>query len=58
MSSYFQHGYIDKREIRQFQFTAWPDHGVPSHPTPLLLFMKRAKAMTHTDSGPIITHCR
>ena len=48
---------IDKREVRQFQFTAWPDHGVPEHPTPLLLFMRRIKAMMPPDSGPPIVHC-
>ncbi len=55
---YLQQGYPEKREVRQFQFTAWPDHGVPDHPTPLLLFMRRVKAMTPPDSGPVITHCR
>ena len=47
----------EKREVRQYQFTAWPDHGVPDHPTPLLLFMRRVKAMTPADSGPMIVHC-
>jgi len=49
--------HAEKREVKQFQFTAWPDHGVPDHPTPLLLFMRRVKAMTPTDSGPIVCHC-
>ena len=53
-----QQGHPEKREVRQFQFTAWPDHGVPDHPTPLLLFMRRVKAMTPPDSGPMIVHCR
>ena len=47
----------EKREVRQFQFTAWPDHGLPSHPTPLLLFMRRVKAITPSDSGPMVIHC-
>ncbi|XP_013388176.1 tyrosine-protein phosphatase Lar isoform X2 [Lingula anatina] len=50
-------GYPEKREVKQFQFTAWPDHGVPDHPTPLLMFMRRVKASTPPDSGPMITHC-
>lgn len=25
-------GYTDRREVRQFQYTAWPDHGVPDYP--------------------------
>lgn len=53
-----QSGCSEKREIRQFQFTAWPDHGVPEHPTPLLMFMKRVKTMMSTDCGPTIVHCR
>jgi len=53
-----QTGMAEKREVRQFQFTAWPDHGVPDHPTPLLLFMRRVKSMTPPDAGPIIVHCR
>ena len=50
----------EKREVRQFQFTAWPDHGVPDHPTPLLLFMRRVKSMTpaNPDGGPLVIHCR
>ena len=55
---FIQTCHAEKREVKQFQFTAWPDHGVPDHPTPLLLFMRRVKAMTPTDSGPIISHCR
>lgn len=53
-----QYGVPEKREVRQFQFTAWPDHGVPDHPTPLLMFMRRVKATNPPDAGPIICHCR
>ena len=49
---------IEKREIRQFQFTAWPDHGVPDHPSPLLNFIRRVKTFTPPDSGPVVVHCR
>ncbi|XP_052090699.1 tyrosine-protein phosphatase Lar-like isoform X2 [Mytilus californianus] len=52
-----RYGYPEKREVRQFQFTAWPDHGVPDHPTPLLMFMKRVKACNPPDAGPMIVHC-
>lgn len=55
---YEQYGYPEKREVRQFQFTAWPDHGVPDHPTPLLMFMKRVKTSNPLDGGPMIVHCR
>lgn len=32
---------IEQREIKQFQFTAWPDYGTPDYPQPLLLFIRR-----------------
>jgi len=33
-------------------------HGVPNHPTPLLQFIRKVKALTPTNEGPIVTHCR
>ncbi|KAK6019992.1 Protein-tyrosine phosphatase, partial [Ostertagia ostertagi] len=33
-------GEMEMREIRHLQYTAWPDHGVPDHPTPFLIFLK------------------
>ncbi|XP_067118377.1 tyrosine-protein phosphatase Lar-like isoform X6 [Centruroides vittatus] len=50
-------GYSEKREVRQFQFTAWPDHGVPDHPTPFLMFLRRVRSMNPPDVGPMIVHC-
>jgi len=44
--------------VHQFQFTAWPDHGVPDHPTPLLQFIRRVKALTPLNEGPVVVHCR
>uniref|UniRef100_A0A183B2R4 Protein-tyrosine-phosphatase n=1 Tax=Echinostoma caproni TaxID=27848 RepID=A0A183B2R4_9TREM len=32
---------VESREIKQFQFTAWPDYGTPDHAQPLLLFIRR-----------------
>ncbi|XP_033737517.1 receptor-type tyrosine-protein phosphatase delta-like isoform X8 [Pecten maximus] len=52
-----RYGFPEKREIRQFQFTAWPDHGVPDHPTPLLMFMRRVKTSNPPDAGPMVVHC-
>jgi len=45
------------RKVYQFQFTAWPDHGVPDHPTPLLQFIRRVKNLTNPQLGPIVVHC-
>ncbi|XP_042558943.1 protein tyrosine phosphatase receptor type Db isoform X4 [Clupea harengus] len=53
----FKNGCSEKREVRQFQFTAWPDHGVPEHPTPFLAFLRRIKACNPPDAGPMIVHC-
>ncbi|XP_060726721.1 receptor-type tyrosine-protein phosphatase S isoform X1 [Tachysurus vachellii] len=50
-------GCNERREVRQFQFTAWPDHGVPEYPTPFLAFLRRVKACNPPDAGPIIVHC-
>ncbi|XP_028306305.1 protein tyrosine phosphatase receptor type Db isoform X29 [Gouania willdenowi] len=53
----YKSGSNEKREIRHFQFTAWPDHGVPEHPTPFLAFLRRVKACNPPDAGPLIVHC-
>ncbi|XP_028833288.1 receptor-type tyrosine-protein phosphatase delta-like isoform X15 [Denticeps clupeoides] len=53
----FKNGCSEKREVRQFQFTAWPDHGVPEHPTPFLAFLRRIKACNPPDAGPMAVHC-
>ncbi|XP_018597250.1 receptor-type tyrosine-protein phosphatase mu isoform X1 [Scleropages formosus] len=45
------------REIRQFHFTGWPDHGVPYHATGLLGFVRRVKAKTPASAGPMVIHC-
>lgn len=57
------------REIVQLQFLAWPDHGVPSSPTPLLRLIAEANAAQCAPAaaedaawlqptpGPIVVHC-
>ncbi|XP_038126657.1 receptor-type tyrosine-protein phosphatase S-like isoform X3 [Cyprinodon tularosa] len=55
--SLHKNGSSERREVRQFQFTAWPDHGVPEYPTPFLNFLRRVKACNPPDAGPIIVHC-
>nr|XP_033480516.1 protein tyrosine phosphatase receptor type Db isoform X15 [Epinephelus lanceolatus] len=53
----YKSGSNEKREVRHFQFTAWPDHGVPEHPTPFLAFLRRVKACNPPDAGPMAVHC-
>uniref|UniRef100_A0A8D8LSC0 protein-tyrosine-phosphatase n=1 Tax=Cacopsylla melanoneura TaxID=428564 RepID=A0A8D8LSC0_9HEMI len=59
----------ERREIKQLQFTAWPDHGVPEHPAPFLQFLRRVRSLnpgssgtnsldaSHLPVGPLIVHC-
>uniref|UniRef100_A0A671L592 Receptor-type tyrosine-protein phosphatase F n=1 Tax=Sinocyclocheilus anshuiensis TaxID=1608454 RepID=A0A671L592_9TELE len=54
----YKNGSSEKREVRQFQFMAWPDHGVPEYPTPILAFLRRVKACNPPDAGPMVVHCR
>ncbi|XP_037999865.1 receptor-type tyrosine-protein phosphatase F isoform X12 [Motacilla alba alba] len=53
----YKNGSNEKTELRQFQFMAWPDHGVPEYPTPILAFLRRVKACNPTDAGPMVVHC-
>ncbi|XP_057194003.1 protein tyrosine phosphatase receptor type Fa isoform X3 [Triplophysa rosa] len=53
----YKTGSSEKREVRQFQFMAWPDHGVPEYPTPILAFLRRVKACNPPDAGPMVVHC-
>ncbi|XP_012542429.1 tyrosine-protein phosphatase Lar isoform X8 [Monomorium pharaonis] len=50
-------GYSERREIKQLQFTAWPDHGVPEHPAPFLQFLRRVRSLNVPESGPLVVHC-
>ena len=48
----------ETRVVKQFHFTSWPDHGVPSYPTALLSFVSRVRSHLSPKDGPIISHCR
>ncbi|KAB0378456.1 hypothetical protein FD755_010034 [Muntiacus reevesi] len=50
-----RHG--DCMTIRQCNFTAWPEHGVPENSTPLLHFVKLVRASRAHDTTPMIVHC-
>nr|XP_020476570.1 receptor-type tyrosine-protein phosphatase F isoform X1 [Monopterus albus]XP_020476571.1 receptor-type tyrosine-protein phosphatase F isoform X1 [Monopterus albus] len=53
----YKNGSNEKREVRQFQFMAWPDHGVPEYPTPTLAFLRRVRTCNPSDAGPMVVHC-
>uniref|UniRef100_UPI00358FEC51 receptor-type tyrosine-protein phosphatase mu-like isoform X2 n=1 Tax=Myxine glutinosa TaxID=7769 RepID=UPI00358FEC51 len=50
-------GSQEVREVRQFHFTSWPDHGVPYHATGLLAFVRRVKTSNPFGAGPMVVHC-
>ena len=45
-------------KVTQFQFTAWPNHGVPDSATPILAFHRRVKKEHKISEGPMVVHCR
>eukprot|EP00794_Sanderia_malayensis_P007839 gene7839-8688_t len=47
----------ETRIVKQFQFTAWPDLGVPRNPAALLSFTERVRKENVENAGPIIVHC-
>ncbi|EDV23316.1 uncharacterized protein TRIADDRAFT_27501 [Trichoplax adhaerens] len=53
----YTNGESMSRKIRHFHFLAWPDHGVPERLKPFILFLKRVKALSEKDEGPMIVHC-
>jgi protein tyrosine phosphatase len=46
------------RSVRQYHFTAWPDHDVPKFATGLLSFIRRVNRDHGQKKGPIAVHCR
>ena len=51
----------ESRVIYHFQFVSWPDHGVPSHPLPMLNFLKRVhhtmQSKRINTNHPTLVHC-
>lgn len=50
-------GAASKRVVKQFHFTAWPDHGVPAHPLSLVQMIELAKAHAPSSKAPLLLHC-
>ena len=47
----------DVRTVKQFHFTAWPDHGVPDT-FELVSFYKCVLRADTNLPGPMVVHCR
>jgi protein tyrosine phosphatase len=49
------------RLVYQYQFLAWPEHGVPSDPLTLLEFRMKIRSRTSnivsSDDSPLLVHC-
>ncbi|XP_077999756.1 tyrosine-protein phosphatase 10D-like [Glandiceps talaboti] len=45
------------RAVRHFQFTSWPDHGVPESADALLRFVRTVRGQIPRNGGPTVTHC-
>lgn len=46
-----------KREVIQFAYTGWPDHGVPATTKEMIDFRHRVKEEHLKRKGPLLTHC-
>ena len=46
-----------ERYVLQYHFTAWPDHGVPENPLPLLSFVRRSSDANRDCAAPVVVHC-
>ena len=49
----------EKRMVTQFQFTAWPEHNVPTTATPMLKLLAavKEKVVDGDAAGPTVVHC-
>ena len=48
----------ETRTVKQYHFTSWPDHGVPSKYHELLDFLQTIMSDYNPVDGPIVVHCR
>ena len=44
--------------IKHFQYTGWPDHGVPLQPSSVVKFIQQVRKEVEVNGAPIVVHCR
>ncbi|XP_043103680.1 tyrosine-protein phosphatase non-receptor type 18 isoform X2 [Puntigrus tetrazona] len=50
--------YCDEtRKVHHFQYTAWPDHGIPDMPDGILGMMELARQKQGNQTDPVVIHC-
>jgi len=45
------------REVKQYHYLGWPDHGMPEYPTSVVAFTKYVTDNAPPKTGPIVVHC-
>ncbi|XP_044263458.1 receptor-type tyrosine-protein phosphatase S-like isoform X2 [Tribolium madens] len=45
------------REVQQYHFQSWPDHGVPLYPQTLIPFLENLQNIPLSTKSPIVVHC-
>ena len=48
----------ESRLVKQYQFTSWPDHGVPIDAFALLEYLDVIRKEYQPSDGPMVVHCR
>uniref|UniRef100_A0A671MLG5 protein-tyrosine-phosphatase n=1 Tax=Sinocyclocheilus anshuiensis TaxID=1608454 RepID=A0A671MLG5_9TELE len=47
----------ETREVSHFQYTAWPDHGIPDVPDGILGMMELTRQKQGNQTDPVVIHC-
>ena len=48
----------EKQSIRQYHYNAWPDHGKPDSPDPIIKMIEMINNYRKRTDVPLVVHCR